>query len=259
VHLDASPASKIKQILQFALETSIEMGHCTIDTGHLLIGLIRHGYSQQNQVTQILSNLGVDLQKLDQQIQEHLRDVQLARMNSICFNPAAGTSASYYLADADMAAVEIAAYLIARLVCWVNPYKLGRVFINTGFQLSNYDIRALGISFVSEERLEYRSNHLEIAPDLVIEIKSTRESLISLQAGIERMLELETHVGILINPEEQTVILYQPNDDITLLKNTDIIEIPDVLPGWKLPTSCIWIPTEPIKNWRNPFPKAGVE
>jgi Uma2 family endonuclease len=256
MYSDSSPASRIRQSLQIALEASIEMGHCTIDTGHLLLGLIRQGYGQQNQVTQLLANLGVDLEKLDQQIQEHLRDVQLAKMTGICFNPAAGAFASYY--PADIVAGEIAACLTAWLVCWVDPYKLGRVFINTGFQLPNHDIQALGISFISETRLEYGSNYLETAPDLVIEIKSTRESLISLQASIERMLELGTQVGMLINPDEQSVILYRPNDDITLLTNTDIIEIPDMLPGWKLPVFSIWV-SELIQNRCNPSLKAGVE
>jgi len=251
-----SSAFRIKQSLQFALEASIEMGHCTIDTGHLLLGLIRQGYGQQNQVTQLLANLGVDLQKLDQQIQEHLRDVQLARMNGIYLSPAAGTLSSYY--PADIVAGEIAACLTAWLVCWVDPSKLGRVFTNTGFQLPNHDIQALGISFISETRLEDGSNYLRIAPDLVIEIKSTKESLISLQVGIEQMLELGTRIGIVINPEEQTVILYRPNDDITLLKSTDIIEIPDVLPGWKLAVSSIWV-SEPNQNRFNPSLKAGVE
>ncbi len=255
--LNFSPASSIKQSLQIALETSIEMGHCTIDTGHLLLGLIRQGYSQQNQVTQLLSNMGIDLEKLGYQIQEHLRDVQLARISGIGFNPAAGTFAGYY--PADRVAGEIAACLTAWLVCWVDSYKLGRVFINTGFQLPNHDIQALGISFVSKERLEYGSNHLKMAPDLVIEIKSTRESLISLQAGVERMLELGTRMGIVINPEEQTATLYRPNDDIILLKNTDILEIPDVLPGWKVPVSSIWIPAEPIENRSSPPLNAGVE
>jgi Uma2 family endonuclease len=177
-------------------------------------------------------------------------------MNGICLSPAAGTYASYY--PADKVAGEIAACLTAWLVCWVDPSKLGRVFINTGFQFPNHDIQALGISFISETRLEYGLNYLEIAPDLVIEIKSTKESLISLQASIEKMLELGTRIGMVINPEEQTVTLYRPNDDITLLTNTDIIEIPDLLPGWKLPISSIWVP-EPIQNRCNPSLKIGVE
>ena len=141
-----------------------------------------------------------------------------------------------------MIAGEIAACLTASLVHWVDSYKLGCVFSHTGLRLPNQDIHAIGIAFIARKRLKYSPNYLEIAPDLVIEIRSAGESLILLQANIERCLELGSDVGILINPEERTVTEYCPEDEIRILKNAEILTLPKVLPGWELPVSNLWVP-----------------
>lgn len=229
-----------EQSLSLALKAALEMGHSTIGTGHLLLGLICHGHYEDGGAVWVLENLGVNLRNLEQQIREHLRDIELAMLNQIRWSAGWADPCSYY--PSDMVAGEIAARLTARLVSWVDAYELGRVFsTNTGLRLPNQDIHALGISFISSARLDYSSrNYMNLAPDLVIEIKSRGESMLSIQASIQQCLALGTYVGILVDPDERTVITYRPNNDVAVLTSRELLTIPELLPDWKILVSQIW-------------------
>jgi Uma2 family endonuclease len=73
---------------------------------------------------------------------------------------------------------------------------------------------------------------MEVPPELVVEIKSSGDQLISLQANIQQLLDLGTQVGVLIDPDERTVIIYRADGDT--------LTIPELLPAWKLAVSSLW-------------------
>ena len=75
---------------------------------------------------------------------------------------------------ADIVSSEISARLIAFLFSWIEPRKLGRLFDSSGgFILSDTNLRAPDVSFVSAERLrQTQRNFASLVPDLVVEIKS---------------------------------------------------------------------------------------
>lgn len=231
-----------KQSLKLSLEAALKLGHQEIDTGHLLLGLIYQGRQGEGVAVWILHNFKVDLEKLEQQILLHLKDSKLAKASMIRCTAGGPALSSYE--PLDLVSSEIATRLIYWLISWVDTRKLGRVFSsNTGFKLPNGDILALGISFISRELLKQNPRtYTELAPDLVIEIKSSNQQLLSLQAKIQRLLNLGVLVGVLVAPDDRTVIIYRANGEVTLLTDGDTLTIPEVLPGWKLPVSNVWPP-----------------
>jgi Uma2 family endonuclease len=141
---------------------------------------------------------------------------------------------------------EVAATVIAQLHNWVRPRKLGRVAASSaGFRLPNpdRDVRAPDASFVTAERLRRSPRSFaELAPDLMVEVKSPNDSGQELEAKIQEFLAFGTRVGILINPEDQTVRIYRSNQETILLTNGDVLAVPDLLPGWEVPVLELWSP-----------------
>jgi len=139
---------------------------------------------------------------------------------------------------------EVTAEMIRQLGNWVRPRRLGRVTASSaGFILPNSDTRAPGVSFVQAERLRRSPRSFaELAPDLTVEVKSPSDSITKLRTKIDKFLELGTRVGILINPEKESVEIRRIGADPIELQNGNIITVPDLLPGWEFNVEDLWSP-----------------
>jgi Uma2 family endonuclease len=139
---------------------------------------------------------------------------------------------------------EVAFEFGRQLANWTRPRQLGRVTgAGAGFILSNADTRAPDVSFVQAQRLRSSPRSFaELAPDLMVEVKSPSDSLKSLRSKIQAFLEQGTQVGILINPEAYWLEVYRPGQDPLTLRNGDVLILPDLLPGWELQVSDLWPP-----------------
>jgi len=139
---------------------------------------------------------------------------------------------------------EVATEFGTQLLNWVKPRKLGRVTgSSAGFILPNSDIRAPDVSFVLAERLRKSPRSFaELAPDLMVEVKSPSDSVKSLRTKIEEFLAVGTRVGILINPEKHIVEIYRSGQDVIILGDGDVLTIPDLLPGWEIGIDDLWSP-----------------
>jgi len=141
---------------------------------------------------------------------------------------------------------EVAAEVIAQLRNWVRPRRLGRVTASSaGFRLPNpeHDVRAPDASFVSSERLRRSPRaYADLAPDLMVEVKSPSDRVEDLEAKINQFLSLGTRVGILLNPENQTATVYRPGQATVVLTNDDLLTVEDLLPGWEVPVADLWPP-----------------
>ncbi len=137
---------------------------------------------------------------------------------------------------------EVAFEFGAQLRNWVKPRKLGRVTgSSAGFSLPNSDLRAPDVSFVLAERLRKSPRSFaELAPDLMVEVKSPNDSLKALRKKIEDFLAVGTRVGILINPEKHIVEIYRLGQDVIVLGDGDVLTVPDLLPGWEVPIADLW-------------------
>lgn len=137
---------------------------------------------------------------------------------------------------------EVATEMSRVLSNWVRPRKLGRVTgAGAGFELPNSDVRAPDVSFVLRERLQISPrSYAELAPDLMVEVKSPSDSLKSLRNKIQNFLSLGTKVGILVNPEKHIVEVYRSGEEAIVLGDGDVLTIPDLLPGWEVAISDLW-------------------
>ena len=139
---------------------------------------------------------------------------------------------------------EVAAEVIAQIRNWVRPRKLGRVTASSaGFRLPNRDVRAPDASFVAAERLKRSPRAFaELAPDLMVEVKSPTDAIEELEAKIQEFLSLGTQVGILLNPETQTATVFRPGQAPITLTNEDRLTVADLLPGWEVSIADLWPP-----------------
>jgi Uma2 family endonuclease len=137
---------------------------------------------------------------------------------------------------------EIASSFSGQLYGWVRPRKLGRVTgAGAGFTLPNSNTRAPDVSFVLAERLRISPRSFaELAPDLMVEVRSPSDSLKKLREKIQEFLTLGTQIGILINPETHTLEIYRLNQETAVLGNGDTLTLPDLLPGWEIAVSELW-------------------
>lgn len=137
---------------------------------------------------------------------------------------------------------EVASEFSAQLRNWVRPRQLGRVTgAGAGFNLPNSDTRTPDVSFVRAERLRLSPRSFaELAPDLIVEVKSPTDTLIGLRAKIDEFLEQGTQVGILIHPEQRWVEIRQPGKNPVMLRDGDLLSLPDLLPGWEVQVTDLW-------------------
>ena len=144
----------------------------------------------------------------------------------------------------DIVSSEIGIRLSAFLFVWVNPRRLGRVFDSAGgFILPDANLTAPDVSFVRAARLRQSPRYFgELVPDLVVEIKSQSDRIKPLEKKIKNFIELGAQVGILIDPDEETVTVYRQEGEPIVLENEDILTVAELFPGWELPISELWPP-----------------
>jgi Uma2 family endonuclease len=142
----------------------------------------------------------------------------------------------------DIVSSEIGAELVRLLLNWVKPRKLGRVFESSGgFILPNSNLTAPDVSFVAADRLKQSKRYFaELVPDLVVEIKSQSDRIKPLREKLLSFIELGAKVGILIDPDKRTVTIYTPTAEPVILRDGDMISIPELLPGWEVPVAELW-------------------
>jgi Uma2 family endonuclease len=139
---------------------------------------------------------------------------------------------------------EVASRMLGKMFPHVDDNRLGRVTgSSAGFTLPNSDTRSPDVSFVTAERLRRSPRSFaELAPDLMVEVKSPTDNLTKLETKILSFLEMGTRVGILVNPDDRTVKLYRTGQETVVLKDGDSLTVPELLPGWQVAVLELWSP-----------------
>ncbi|MEG4963461.1 MULTISPECIES: Uma2 family endonuclease [unclassified Microcoleus] len=148
------------------------------------------------------------------------------------------------MGPSDIVSSEISSRLIAFLFAWINPRRLGRVFDSAGgFIMPDTNVKAPDVSFVRAARLRQSPRYFgELVPDLVVEIKSQSDRIKPIETKVLKFIELGATVGILIDPDEETVTIYRSTGEPIVLGNGDILTVAELFPGWELPVSELWPP-----------------
>ena len=158
------------------------------------------------------------------------------------------------MGPSDSVSGEVGARFSMLLSTWVYTYNLGRILdSSTGFRLPNGDLLSPDVSFVSRERLKHNPRtYLSVIPELIVEIKLSRDRLRELEEKIALFLDQGVQVGLLIDPDTHTVRVYRASglskdaesgetiSQGTTLHDGDSLSIPDLFPGWEIPITSLW-------------------
>lgn len=126
-----------------------------------------------------------------------------------------------------------------RLGNWADEDGTGLVFdSSTGFRLSNGAIRSPDVAWVRQDRLTALNpdpnQFLPLCPDFVIELHSANDVLSSLQTKMQEYLANGLQLGWLINPQDQQVEIYRPEQGVEVLQAPEVLSGESVLPHLQL-------------------------
>lgn len=139
---------------------------------------------------------------------------------------------------------EIGAIIIAALVNFVYPRKLGRVFnVQTSFKLNdNQPSRMPDAAFVKMERLPgLKDEDISFAPDLAVEIISRNDDWSQVVRKAETYLQAGSALVWVVDPYGQNVFVFQANQHMLMLTPPDELDGAGILPGFKLKISEIFV------------------
>jgi Uma2 family endonuclease len=123
---------------------------------------------------------------------------------------------------------------------WNRQNGLGKAFdSSTGFKLPNGATRSPDVSWIKIERWnaltpEQRKRFLPLCPDFVMELVSESDDLADTQGKMREYIANGLRLGWLINPKNQQVEIYRPNQEIEVLQSPTSLFGEDVLPGFIL-------------------------
>ena len=129
--------------------------------------------------------------------------------------------------------------LTARLENWAEADGTGLAFdSSTGFIFPNGAGRSPDAAWVKRERLEALNPNpdrfLPLAPDFVVELRSARDSLKLVRDKMQEYLDNGVRLGWLINPKDQQVEIYRPDQEVEVLWSPATLSGEAVLPGFVL-------------------------
>jgi Uma2 family endonuclease len=130
--------------------------------------------------------------------------------------------------------------LIALLWLWNRQTGLGKVFSSsTIFRLPNGGSRSPDAAWVSLERWESLTSEQQeefppICPDFIIELRSRTDPLEPLQKKMQEYLDSGLKLGWLVNPQQQQVEIYRPNQPIEIVQLPARLSGESLLPGFEL-------------------------
>jgi Uma2 family endonuclease len=136
--------------------------------------------------------------------------------------------------------------LTGQLWNWINSHSnLGVGFdSSTCFKLPNGADRAPDVSWVQIDRWnaltdEQKEKFPPIAPDFVIELRSKTDDLAPLQAKLLEYINNGVRLGLLINPKDKQVEIYQ-SGKIVVLDRPSQVDCSTVLPNFNLQLQAMW-------------------
>ncbi len=236
---------RAKRALALAGDAAEQFRFNSVGAEQLLLGLIRENSDLRGGgvAVRVLEILGIDLSALEQQLLALVQDA--APEASTPAQPLSWASKQAKSTErlSDLISGEISVRLSTSLMNWVSAHQLGRVISNAGFQAPTGEILTPYLCFFARERLKRAPRiYPELAPDLVVEIKSAFDRKAPLREQIQQFLDVGVQVGLIIDPDEQTVTIYRTEQEEVVLKDGDILTLPELLDAWQLPISQLWPP-----------------
>ena len=116
---------------------------------------------------------------------------------------------------------------------------------STIFALPNGARRSPDASWVKREKVDSLSERQKkgfapICPDFVVELRSETDSLASLQRKMLEYIANGALLGWLIDPLKRRVYVYNPDEELVILENPEIVSGNLLLPGFELKMDELW-------------------
>ncbi|NJP12284.1 MAG: Uma2 family endonuclease [Leptolyngbyaceae cyanobacterium RU_5_1] len=136
----------------------------------------------------------------------------------------------------------IAAVLTFYLNGQIIPNKLGVLCdSSTAFTMKSGNKRSPDLSFVSKSRLKgvkrLPKGYFQGAPDLAVEVISPSNTFEEIHNKLVEYFESGCRLVWVINPDEQSVVVYRQPQPDKLLKITDTLDGEEIVPGFALPVA----------------------
>lgn len=135
-----------------------------------------------------------------------------------------------------------------RVVSLLNDFaernKLGKARPEMGFLLSTdpASFRIPDVSFIRSSRMRPRdaAGYFLGAPDLAVEIVSPSQTPAMLLKKVGHLLEAGTHTVWILNPKKNQVHVFEATGAIRVLDHDQILDAPDLLPGFSVAVSTLF-------------------
>ena len=133
-----------------------------------------------------------------------------------------------------------------QLANWADQDGTGETFdSSSGFTLPNGATRSPDASWIKSDRWnalteEEKASFAPICPDFVIELRSSSDTLSSVQAKMQEYVDNGTVLGLLIDRKSRTVHIYRPKHSPEILDNPEAVTGDPELPGFVLQMAKIW-------------------
>jgi len=138
------------------------------------------------------------------------------------------------------------AYVVHKLFAWADADGRGEAFSsNAGFNLPDGSTLSPDAGWVERNRLaglseQQRERYLPFAPDFVVEILSSSDSLPELDRKMEQWIANGTRLAWRIDPYGGTVAIYSADAAPLLLDHPGIVEGSGPIAGFQLTMARVW-------------------
>ena len=136
--------------------------------------------------------------------------------------------------------------LTYQLTAWTKNDGRGVCFdSSTIFALPNNARRSPDASWVRRERWDalterQKEGFAPICPDFVVELRSPSDRLPVLFNKMSEYMQNGASLGWLIDPSTRRVYVYQPDEEVVILENPEIVSGDPLLTGFKLNVRQLW-------------------
>lgn len=140
----------------------------------------------------------------------------------------------------------IEANVSTALATFVRARRLGRVLVGeVGIYTRRHPdrVRAADVLFISHERFARRTTtagYLDVAPELVVEILSPRDTVIDLSEKLREYFAIGVVLVWVIDPSARRVLVHRALTHVCELTEADQLSGEEVLPGFELPVVALF-------------------
>jgi Uma2 family endonuclease len=136
--------------------------------------------------------------------------------------------------------------IAAQVFNWAEKDDTGETFDSSaGFTLPNGAMRSPDAAWILKERWnaltpEEKASFAPIAPDFVVELRSSSDRLQDLQEKMEEYMTNGVRLGLLIDRKLRQVRIYRPNLEPEILEQPETVTCKPEMPGFVLKMTNIW-------------------